>query len=139
VTAKAPITEYFTDDNPGATVDLTTACADKVSKALRTVRLEDDILTVLDNVIPLGDTQVRWNMITKAHPEKDGENRIILSSGEKKMTLEFISPENAQLYILPAEGGEGEALNPDYMRVGFTAQLLKDKEYELCVKLTLIR
>lgn len=139
VTAKAPITEYFTDDNPGATVDLTTACADKVSKALRTVRLEDDILTVLDNVIPLGDTQVRWNMITKAHPEKDGENRIILSSGEKKMTLEFISPENAQPYILPAEGGEGEALNPDYMRVGFTAQLLKDKEYELCVKLTLIR
>ena len=139
VTAKAPITEYFTDDNPGATVDLTPACANKVSKAVRTVLLEDDILMVTDNVIPSEDTQVRWNMITKAQPEMDGENRIILSSGNNKMMLEVVSPDNAQLYILPAEGGEGEALNPDYIRVGFTAQLVKDKEYELFVKLTPIQ
>ena len=139
VTAKTPITEYFTDDNPGATVDLTPACANKVSKAVRTVLLEDDILMVTDNVIPSEDTQVRWNMITKTQPEIDGENRIILSSGNNKMMLEVVSPDNAQLYILPAEGGEGEALNPDYIRVGFTAQLVKDKEYELFVKLTPIQ
>ena len=139
MTAKAPITEYFADDNPGATVDLTPACANKVSKAVRTVRLEDDILTVIDNVISSEDTQVRWNMITTAHPEMDGENRIILSSGNNKMMLEVVSPDNVQLYILPAEGGEGEALNPDYIRVGYTAQLVKDKEYELFVKLTPIQ
>lgn len=139
VTAKASITEYYTDENPGATVDLTPACANKVSKAVRTVRLEDDILTVIDNVIPSENTQVRWNMITKAQPEMDGENKIILSSGNNKMMLEVVSPDNAQLYILPAEGGEGEALNPDYIRVGFTAQLVKDKEYELFVKLTPIQ
>ena len=52
------------------------------------------------------------------------------------MLLEIISPDNALIYILPAEGGEGEALNPDYMRVGFTAQLEKGKEYELRVTLT---
>ena len=78
-------------------------------------------------------------MITKAHPEIDSENKIILSVGEKKMILDVISPENAQLFILPAEGGEGEALNPDYIRVGFTAQLVKDKVYEICVKLTPIQ
>ena len=139
VTAKAQITEYFTDDNPGATVDLTPACANKVSKAVRTVRLEDDILTVIDNVIPSENTQVRWNMITTAQPEMDGENKIILSAGKQKMMLEIISPEDVQPYILPAEGGEGEALNPDYIRVGFTAQLVKDKEYELFVKLTPIQ
>ena len=139
VTAKAPITEYFTDDNPGATVDLTPACANKVSKAVRTVRLEDDILTVIDNVIPSENTQVRWNMITTAQPEMDGENKIILSAGNQKMMLEIISPEDVQPYILPAEGGEGEALNLDYIRVGFTTQLVKDKEYELFVKLTPIQ
>lgn len=139
VTAKASITEYYTDENPGATVDLTPACANKVSKAVRTVRLEDDILTVIDNVIPSENTQVRWNMITKAQPEMYGENKIILSSGNNKMMLEVVFPDNAQLYVLPAEGGEGEALNPDYIRVGFTAQLVKDKEYELFVKLTPIQ
>ena len=139
VTAKASITEYYIDENPGATVDLTPACANKVSKAVRTVRLEDDILTVIDNVIPSENTQVRWNMITKAQPEMYGENKIILSSGNNKMMLEVVFPDNAQLYILPAEGGEGEALNPDYIRVGFTAQLVKDKEYELFVKLTPIQ
>ena len=69
----------------------------------------------------------------------DGENKIILSAGNQKMMLEIISPEDVQPYILPAEGGEGEALNPDYIRVGFTAQLVKDKEYELFVKLTPIQ
>lgn len=136
VTCKTPITEYFTKENPGATVDLTPACSNKVSKAVRTVRLEDEILSVTDKVIPSTDTQVRWNMITKAQAEADGDKKVILSSGEQKMLLEVLSPDNALIYILPAQGGEGEALNPDYMRVGFTAQLEKGKEYELRVTLT---
>ena len=136
VTGKTPITEYFTEETPGATVDLTPACANKVSKAVRTVTLENDILSVVDNVIPTSDTQVRWNMITKAQPETDGDKKVILSSGDRRMLLKVVSPDNASIYILPAEGGEGEALNPDYMRVGFTAQLEKGKEYELRVTLT---
>ena len=139
MTGKTPITEYFTEENPGATVDLTPACENKVSKAVRTVRLENDILSVVDNVIPSTDTQVRWNMITKAQPMADGDKKVILSSGDRKMLLEVISPDNALIYILPAEGGEGEALNPEYMRVGFTAQLEKGKEYELRVTLTPIQ
>lgn len=136
VTGKTPITEYFTEETPGATVDLTPACANKVSKAVRTVTLENDILSVVDNVIPTSDTQVRWNMITKAQPETDGDKKVILSSGDRRMLLKVVSPDNASIYILPAEGGEGEALNPDYMRVGFTAQLEKGKEYKLRVTLT---
>lgn len=136
VTGKTPITEYFTEEAPGATVDLTPACSNKVSKAVRTIRLEDDILNVVDNVIPSADMQVRWNMITKAQPQADGDKKVILSSGSRQMHLEVVSPDNALIYILPAEGGEGEALNPDYMRVGFTAQLEKGKEYELRVTLT---
>ena len=139
MTCKTPITEYFTKENPGATVDLTPACSNKVSKAVRTVRLEDEILSVTDKVIPSTDTQVRWNMITKAQAEADGDKKVILSSGEQKMLLEVLSPDNALIYILPAQGGEGEALNPDYMRVGFTAQLEKGKEYELRVTLTPIQ
>ncbi|MBE6216073.1 MAG: hypothetical protein E7123_07595 [Bacteroidales bacterium] len=139
VTGKTPITEYFTEEAPGATVDLTPACSNKVSKAVRTIRLEDDILNVVDNVIPSADMQVRWNMITKAQPQADGDKKVILSSGSRQMHLEVVSPDNALIYILPAEGGEGEALNPDYMRVGFTAQLEKGKEYELRVTLTPIQ
>ena len=136
VTGKTPITEYFTEEAPGATVDLTPACSNKVSKAVRTIRLEDEILNVVDNVRPSADTQVRWNMITKAQPQADGDKKVILSSGSRQMLLEVVSPDNALIYILPAEGGEGEALNPDYMRVGFTAQLERGKEYELRVTLT---
>ena len=139
VTCKTPITEYFTKENPGATVDLTPACSNKVIKAVRTVRLENEILSVTDKVIPSTDTQVRWNMITKAQAEADGDKKVILSSGEQKMLLEVLSPDNALIYILPAQGGEGEALNHDYMRVGFTAQLEKGKEYELRVTLTPIQ
>ena len=139
VTGKTPITEYFTEENPGATVDLTPACENKVSKAVRTIRLENDILNIVDNVITSTDTQVRWNMITKAQPQSDGDNKVILSSGSRKMLLEVISPDNALIYILPAEGGEGEAQNPDYMRVGFTAPLSNGKEYELHVTLTPIQ
>lgn len=139
VTGKTPITEYFTEENPGAKVDLTPACANKVSKAVRTVRLENDILSVVDNVIPSSDTQVRWNMITKSQPEADGDRKVILSSGDRKMLLEVVSPDNALIYILPAEGDDGEALNPDYKRVGFTADLANGKEYELCVTLTPIQ
>lgn len=139
VTGKTPITEYFTEDSPGATVDLTPACLNKTGKAVRTVRLDNDILNIVDNVITSTDTQVRWNMITKAQPQSDGDNKVILSSGSRKMLLEVVSPDNALIYILPAEGGEGEALNPEYMRVGFTAQLEKGKEYELRVTLTPIQ
>ena len=139
VTGKTPITEYFTEDSPGATVDLTPACLNKASKAVRTVRLDNDILNIVDNVITSTDTQVRWNMITKAQPQSDGDNKVILSSGSRKMLLEVVSPDNALIYILPAEGSEGEALNPEYMRVGFTAQLEKGKEYELRVTLTPIQ
>jgi hypothetical protein len=106
---------------------------------VRTVRLDNDILNIVDNVITSTDTQVRWNMITKAQPQSDGDNKVILSSGSRKMLLEVVSPDNALIYILPAEGGEGEALNPEYMRVGFTAQLEKGKEYELRVTLTPIQ
>lgn len=139
VTGKTPITEYFTEDSPGATVDLTPACSNKASKVVRTVRLDNDILNIVDNVITSTDTQVRWNMITKAQPQSDGDNKVILSSGSRKMLLEVVSPDTALIYILPAEGGEGEAPNPDYMRVGFTAQLEKGKEYELRVTLTPIQ
>ena len=101
--------------------------------------LDNDILNIVDNVITSTDTQVRWNMITKAQPQSDGDNKVILSSGSRKMLLEVVSPDTALIYILPAEGGEGEAPNPDYMRVGFTAQLEKGKEYELRVTLTPIQ
>ena len=78
-------------------------------------------------------------MITKAQAQAYGNKKLILSSGDRKMLLEVVSPDNALVYILPAEGGEGEALNPDYMRVGFTADLANSKEYELRVTLTPIQ
>lgn len=135
VTAKAAITEYSTGDKPGAVVDLTAACSGNVTKAIRTVSLDGETLNVIDDVIPSVDTKVRWNILTMAKPVPDGNNRLILSSGTKKMMLEVVSPENAEVYIMPAEGGEGEKPNPDYTRVGFTADLDKGHEYELRVTL----
>ena len=66
----------------------------------------------------------------------EGQNKIILSSGGKQMHLEILSPSNAQIFILPAEGGEGNLPNPDHLRVGFTAQLTASQKYEMIVKLT---
>ena len=106
-----------------------------MTKAIRTVSLDGETLNVIDDVIPSVDTKVRWNMLTMAKPVPDGNNRLILSSGTKKMMLEVVSPENAEVYIMPAEGGEGEKPNPDYTRIGFTADLDKGHEYELRVTL----
>ena len=136
VTASAEITEYFSDQRIGSVVDLTSTFSGKVTKAERTVYLENDVLNVVDEVIPSVNTTVTWNMITPADAVADGQSRIILSSSGKRMLLEVISPSDAQVFILPAEGGEGNLPNPDHLRVGFTAQLSARQNYELNVKLT---
>ena len=136
VTAKAAITEHFSDDKIGAIVDLTSSCSNKVSKAERTVYLEGEVLNVVDDIIPLAGSTVTWNMITSAEATMDGSGKILLTSGDKKMSLEVLSPANAQLFILPAEGGEGNLSNPGYSRVGFTAPLTSGQTYELHVSIT---
>lgn len=136
VTAKAAITEHFSDDKIGAIVDLTSSCSNKVSKAERTVYLEGEVLNVVGDIIPLAGSTVTWNMITSAEATMDGSGKILLTSGDKKMSLEVLSPANAQLFILPAEGGEGNLSNPGYSRVGFTAPLTSGQTYELHVSIT---
>ena len=136
VTASAPITNYFSDDMIGATVDLTAACSDKVNKAERTVYLDGEVLNVVDDIVPSAGTTVTWNMITPAEAATDGNRKIILTSGGRTMSLEVLSPENAEMFILPAEGGEGNLPNPDHLRVGFTAALTSGQSYELRVTLT---
>ena len=136
VTANAAITEYFSNDRTGAVVDLTSTFSGKVTKAKRSVYLESDVLNVEDEIIPSIDTKVTWNMITAADAAAEGQYKIILSSSDKQMHLEILSPSNAQIFILPAEGGEGNLPNPDHLRVGFTAQLTASQKYEMIVKLT---
>ena len=136
VTAKAAITEHFSDNLIGAKADLTSSCSNKVSKAERLVYLEGEVLNVVDNVVPSTSTTVTWNMVTPADAATDGNGKIILTSNDKKMALQVLSPANAELFILPAEGGEGNLANPGYSRVGFTAPLTSSKSYELRVTLT---
>ena len=136
VTATAPITDHFSDEMTGASVDLTSSCSDKVSKAERTVYLDAAVLNVVDEVVPSVNTVVTWNMITSADATIDGDGRILLTSGNKKMSLEVLSPANAEMFILPAEGGEGNLPNPGYSRVGFNASLLSGQIYEMHVILT---
>ena len=136
VTAEAPITNYFSEDTIGATVDLTASCSDKVSKAERTVYLDGEVLNVVDDIVPSAGTTVTWNMITPAEAATDGNGKIILTSGGRTMSLEVLSPANAEMFILPAEGGEGNLPNPDHLRVGFTAALTSGQSYELRVTLT---
>lgn len=107
-----------------------------VSKAERTVYLEGEVLNVVDDIIPLAGSTVTWNMITSAEATMDGSGKILLTSGDKKMSLDVLSPANAQLFILPAEGGEGNLSNPGYSRVGFTASLASGQSSELHVTLT---
>ena len=136
VTATAEITEYFSNDKIGATVDLTSTFSVKVTKAERSVYLENDVLNVVDDLVTSTNTEVTWNMITAAEAEIESEMKMILTSGTKRMSLEVVSPANAQLFILPAEGGEGNLPNPDHLRVGFTAALTSGQSYELHVTLT---
>ena len=135
VTAKSPIVRCFDDERKGAVVDLSAACADKVRKAERSVYLEDDILHIVDDITPNPGTTVTWNMFTGSEAEIVQLDKILLSSDGKKMSLEVLEPANAELYVLPAEGGEGEAENPGYVRVGFTAELKALNDYKLHVVL----
>ena len=75
-------------------------------------------------------------MITPADAATDGNGKIILTSGGRTMSLEVLSPANAEVFILPAEGEEGNLPNPGYSRVGFTASLTSGQSYELHVTLT---
>ena len=139
VTATAEITDCFSTDRIGATVNLTTTFADKVSKAERTIYLDNDVLNIIDEVVPSVNTTVSWNMITPATAEITDDSKLMLSCAGKQMLLEVKSPSNAQLYVLPAEGGEGNLPNPDHVRVGFTAELSAAQQYELNVQLIPIK
>ena len=136
VTAKASITDHFSDGRIGAVVDLTSTFADKVSKAERTVYLDGSVLNIIDDIIPSKGTVVTWNMITQAEAVMDGDGKIILTSGNRKMSLEVLSPSNAEMFILPAEGGEGNLLNPDHLRVGFTSAIASGNSYKLHITLS---
>lgn len=136
VTAKTHIKECFDDERIGVIVDLTDACANKVSYAERKVYLEEDELHVIDEIIPLSATTVTWNMLTASNAEITKESMIMLSQDGKGMALEVKSPEDAKLFVLPAEGGAGEATNPGYVRVGFMADLKALNKCELHVTLS---
>lgn len=136
VTAKATITNYFENENRiGATVNLTSTFAGKVSAAARTVYLSGDELHIEDDIVPSTDTQVSWNLITRSSAVTSSDSSLTLSSEGKLMSLEVLSPSGVQLYILDAEG-EGRATNPNHKRVGFTADLISGQTYKLHVKLT---
>jgi hypothetical protein len=78
VTAKTNIKECFDDERIGVIVDLTAACANKVSYAERKVYLEEDELHVIDEIIPLSATTVTWNMLTGANAEITKASMIML-------------------------------------------------------------
>ena len=89
----------------------------------------------MDDITPNPGTTVTWNMFTGSEAEIVQLDKILLSRDGKEMSLEVLEPANAELYVLPAEGGEGEAENPGYVRVGFTAELKALNDYKLHVVL----
>ena len=135
VTAKASIIECFEGERYGAVVDLGTACADKVSKAQRTIYLEDDVLHVIDDVHPIAKTQMTWNMLTTADATITADGRMRLDKNGRSMMLEVQSPVQIQWFIAPAEGSNGEGKKEGYCRVGFTADLGAVDEYKIHTKL----
>ena len=131
VTGKTPVTELSEDGKVGAKVDMTPACADKVRNAERTVYLENEILHIKDEIQPSVATRMTWNMLTSAEAVITEDGFIRLSKDGKTMVLEVESPVQVELFIAPAEGGEGESLNEGYCRVGYTVGLDALKEYKI--------
>lgn len=131
VTGKTPIIESFEGERTGARLDMTPAFTDKVRNAERTIYLENDILNIIDEIQPFEGTKMTWNMLTSADAVITEDGSIKLSKDGKIMILEVESPVQVELFLAPAEGGEGESTNEGYSRVGFKADLKALSEYKI--------
>ena len=110
---------------------MTPAFTDKVRNAERTIYLENDILNIIDEIQPFEGTKMTWNMLTSADAVITEDGSIKLSKDGKIMILEVESPVQVELFLAPAEGGEGESTNEGYCRVGFKADLKALSEYKI--------
>lgn len=93
VDGEATLTTVINSENEqGATFNLTKVVSDQAASAIRTVKIVDDKdLVVIDEIKARTDKQakVRWCMVTQAVPTVEND-RIVLTSGSKVMYLTAI-------------------------------------------------
>lgn len=132
----AKITEVIDKaDEKGAVVDISANLSSHLSKAVRTIKLQNNRdLVVIDDITGLNSfpAEIRWTMLTSAVPEITPEG-IILTKNGKKMKLsvqtgdgaEFtykVFEHNPNLLHDHVKGSWEDGIN-GYYRVGFVATI----------------
>jgi len=108
----APIVEVYDDAaGSGGKVDLTEVIAPEVRRAVRTLKLVDDVLYVIDEITAPDDrdSEVEWRMMTRTKVDVFDDKEILSSSGKEMiLTVEVSDPSLVPTYM------KWEAKRPDY-------------------------
>ncbi len=143
VKGSADLTE-FTDDNgnKGAKVDLTSTLGASVNQAIRTVLLAPDKALVVTDCIENKDsaTTIRWTMSTPTSPKIVDDHTIVLTEGDKQMTLQIDSPRAVNLHIWDNTPPHAYDYNNwGSCRVGYDIALNPNEKITIKVKLDRIK
>lgn len=141
IDGKAEITEIWkSDQKKGCMMDMDDTFEPYAASVKRSVWCdENDDLHVEDEIKGVKEAAaLTWNMLTEAQVSKEKEGVLILTSGNRKMSLECNLP--CTSYIVSATTGNSyDPANPGVTRVGFKVALEAGKDYDLIITLTIVR
>tara|TARA_R110002072_G_scaffold273219_3_gene433752 strand:+ start:36798 stop:38741 length:1944 start_codon:yes stop_codon:yes gene_type:complete len=140
VKGKAPIVKHTaTGEMPHTIVDMRTAYAGQLARAMRGIGLRaDGAIYVQDEIQALDrETSVRWGMMTRAKVKSIRASAVLLTLGGQELTMRLLSPAGAKFEVFETATAKAphDVPNPDTRMVGFTITLPPSASERLAVLL----
>ena len=126
---------YKSGNKNGAKFDMSTIFLD-LGEVYRTIYIDKkDKVTCIDEIQPLVNSKIRWNMVTPAKAKIIDDHTISLTRNGKEVILRTSTPQ-AKAYIMSNNTGtEFDVRNKGSVRVGFNLDLRPNEKCKLKVEL----
>ena len=126
---------YKSGNKNGAKFDMSTIFLD-LGEVYRTIYIDKkDKVTCIDEIQPLVNSKIRWNMVTPAKAKIIDDHTISLTRSGKEVILRTSTPQ-AKAYIMSNNTGtEFDVRNKGSVRVGFNLDLRPNEKCKLKVEL----
>ena len=126
---------YKSSNKNGAKFDMSTIFLD-LGEVYRTIYIDKkDKVTCIDEIQPLVNSKIRWNMVTPAKAKIIDDHTISLTRNGKEVILRTSTPQ-AKAYIMSNNTGtEFDVKNKGSVRVGFNLDLRPNEKCKLKVEL----
>lgn len=126
--------EFISDfESNSIKADITSVYSDKVSKAHRTFTMNNKNVTIMDEIVPKSSTNVTWQIITSATPNKSGDEVTLTKNGKTiKLSCNGVSWNSK-----PATPDNNyESQNNGYYVVYFTKQISTETNISVEIECT---